>query len=85
MSASREQDYITIVRQYNRSIWEGIHALNAMRAEWDALDYSTTLDRGEGPNDGIDAIMIGAVLFDTMGAFEAVLADGHATNMAKLL
>jgi hypothetical protein len=42
MSASREQDYITIVRQYNRSIWEGIHALNAMRAEWDALDYSTT-------------------------------------------
>ena len=85
MSVAREQDYITIVRQYNRTIWEGIHALNAMRAEWDALDYSTTLDRGEGPNDGITSVEIGAVLFDTMGAFEVVLADGHATNMAKLL
>jgi hypothetical protein len=85
MSASREQDYITIVRQYNRSIWEGIHALNAMRAEWDALDYSTTLDPGENANEGITSVEIGAVLFDTMAAFQDVLASGHATNMARLL
>lgn len=82
---TREQDYITIVRQYNRGIWEGIHALVAMQAEWNALDYSTTLDPGEGANEGITEAEIGAVLFDTMTAFQAVLADGHATNMAKLL
>jgi hypothetical protein len=85
MSASREQDYITIVRQYNRGIWEGIHALIAMQAEWNALDYSTTLDPGENANEGITSVEIGAVLFDTTAAFEGVLASGHATNMARLL
>lgn len=82
---SREQDFITIVRQYNRDIWNGIHALQAYQAEWNALDYSTTLDPGEGNNEGIGSAEIGAVLFDTIQAFQAVLANGHATNMAKIL
>jgi hypothetical protein len=82
---TREQDFITIVRQYNRAIWEGIHALQAMQAEWNALDYATTLDPGEGQNEGLVAADIGAVLFDTMTAFQTVLDTGHATNMAKLL
>jgi hypothetical protein len=82
---AREQDFITIARQYNRVIWESIHAMKALQAEWQALDYGTTLDAGEGTNDGITSAEVGSVLFDTITAFETVLAAGHATNMARLL
>jgi len=52
---------------------------------WNALDYGSTLEPGVGSNSGLDAQKVGAVVFDTTSAFLAVLAQGHATNMAKLL
>jgi hypothetical protein len=83
--AGREQDYISTARQYNRHIWEGINGLIALQREWEALDYGTTLDPGEGDNEGITSADIGSVVFDTANAFVTVLDAGHATNMAKLL
>ena len=82
---AREQDFITLARQQNKAIWDGINALVAMQREWNALDYGNTLDDGLGENADYTADEIGAVVFDTANAFVAVLGQGHATNMAKLL
>ena len=82
---ARGQDFITLARQHNKAIWDGINALVAMQREWNALDYGNTLPDGEGGNADYTADEIGAVVFDTANAFVAVLAAGHATNMAKLL
>lgn len=83
--ATRDQLYITIVRQHNRQIWDGINALLALQREYNALDYGTTLEDGTGENAGITHAEVGAVVFDTANALQAVLAAGHSTNMGKLL
>lgn len=82
---SREQNFITEARAINRQIWNGINGLVAMQREWNALDYGSTLDAGDGENVGIEAAEVGAVVFDTANALVDVLNAGHATNMAKLL
>lgn len=82
---AREQDFITLARQANKQIWDGINQLVALQREWNALDYGTTLDSGEGDNTGLNAAVVGAVVFDTANALVATLNAGHATNMAKLL
>lgn len=81
----RQQDYITIVRQHNLAIWNGINALEALQPEWQALDYGNTLADGNGDNAGVTSAEVGAVVFATTDALRALLATGHATNMAKLL
>jgi hypothetical protein len=83
--AGREQDFYTLARQQNKAIWDGINALVAMQREWNAMDFGTTLDDGEGANAGLTKTDVGAVVFDTANAMVAVLAAGHATNMARLL
>jgi len=82
---ARGQDFITLARQHNKAIWDGINALVAMQREWNALDYGNTLPDGEGGNADYTADEIGAVVFDTANALVAVLAAGHATNMSRLL
>ncbi len=83
---SREQDFITAARAANRQIWDGYHALRALQDEWSALDYGNTLDDGEGPNAGILAADVGAVVFATTDEIKLRIFDtGHATNLAKLL
>ena len=81
----RGQDYITIVRQNNRQLWDALNNLVALQREWQALDYGNTLPDGEGDNTGVIPAEVGAVVFDTANALVAVLNAGHATNMAKLL
>ncbi len=83
--AGRQQDFISITRATNEQIWDGINTLVAMQREWQALDYGNTLEDGEGGNAGYTALEVGAVVFDTANAMVAVLAAGHATNMANLL
>ena len=82
---ARGSDFITLARQHNKAIWDGINALVAMQREWTALDYGNTLDDGDGANADYTADEVGAVVFDTATALVAVLNTGHATNMAKLL
>ncbi len=81
----REQDFITEARSANRAVWEGLLKLKSLQREWNALDYGTTLPPGEGENEGVTALQVGAVVFDTSNALETVLNQGFATNMAKLL
>ena len=81
----RPQDYISVVRQNNKQLWDALNNLVALQREYNALDYGNTLEDGEGDNTGITKAEVGAVVFDTANALAAVLAAGHATNMAKLL
>jgi len=83
--AGRQQDFISNARTVNKQIWDGINALVALQREWQALDYGNTLEPGAGANDGLTDTEVGAVVFDTANAMVAVLAAGHATNMARLL
>ena len=82
---ARGSDFITLARQHNKAIWDAINELVGLQREWNALDYGNTLEPGAGANDGLTKTEIGAVVFDTTNATLAVLASGHATNMAKLL
>ena len=82
---ARGQDFITLARQQNKAIWDGINALVALQREWTALDYATTLEPGAGENEGLTDVEVGAVVFDTANALVAVLNAGHATNMSRLL
>lgn len=82
---ARNQDYITLARNANRQVWDGINALVALQREYNAMDFGNTLPDGAGANAGITKAQVGAVVFDTANAFAAVLAAGHATNMARLL
>jgi hypothetical protein len=81
----RHQAYMDQVKGLNRQVWDGIHTLLAMQAEWNALDYGSTMEAGSGTNEGITPAEVGAVVFDSANALKAVLNAGHATNMAKLL
>jgi len=83
--AGRQQDFYTLARNHSKAIWDGINALVALQREWQALDYGNTLEPGAGANAGLTDTEVGAVVFDTANAMVAVLAAGHATNMARLL
>lgn len=82
---TREQDFYTLARQHNKAIWDALNSLVGLQREWNALDYGNTLEPGAGANEGLTDVEIGAVVFDTTNAMLAVLAAGHATNIAKLL
>lgn len=82
---AREQDFISEARAANKAVWDGINKLISLQREWNALDYGTTLNDGEGTNVGITKTEVGAVVFDTANALVATLNQGHATNMANLL
>ncbi len=82
---ARSDDYITMTRNANAAIWNGINALVGLQHEWNALDYGNTLAEGSGLNTGITRQAVGAVVFDSANALMTVLNTGVATNMAKLL
>lgn len=82
---AREADYITEARQAARDIWNAYNRLKGLQVEWNALDYSNTLDAGTGDNAGLTGVEVGAVVFDTTDAITTLLGTGHATNLAKLL
>ena len=83
---SREIQYINEARSYVRTFWDAYHKLLAMQTEWDALDYSNTLDPGVGDNEGLTSSEIGSVVFDTTNEIKLRIFDtAHKTNLAKLL
>lgn len=85
MSAAREQKVYSEVRAAARDLWNAMAKLRDLQREYTALDYGTTLDAGTGENAGLTAASVGAVVFDTTNAIDGLLAQGHATNLAKLL
>lgn len=82
---TRDESYYANVRQKANEFWNSLQALKALQPQWNALDYGNTLAAGEGVNDGISAAQLGAVVFDTADAVSNLMANGHATNVTKLL
>ena len=82
---SRESDYISEARTAARDLLDAYQRLLNMQFEWNALDYSTSLDAGTGENAGITSAQVGSVVFDTANAITAVFNAGHATNISRLL
>lgn len=82
---SRQQDYITSARREAANLYNALLELEKLQSEWNALDYGNALPDGAGANDGITAVSVGAVIFDTANAMRGVLDQGHATNLARLL
>lgn len=81
-----DDDFVTKVRDVNRRLWDNMLELKGYQTQWGALDYGTSLQQSvEGENKDIAPGDVGAVVFATSDALSAVLAAGHATNMAKLL
>ncbi len=80
-----QETYIMNVRIQARAVLNGIIELKAMQTQWNALDYGNTLPDGDGSNAGITADQVGAVVFATADAFETLLGNGHATNLASIL
>jgi hypothetical protein len=85
LGEAQSQNYISSVCADARALWNALNNLKAKQRQWNALNYSTTLSEGAGANEGLTAVEVGAVVFDTTNAIEAVLNDGHAANLAKLL
>ena len=83
--ANRDQDFITEARQNARKLWDAVNALKALQAEYNALDYGSTLKDGVGENEGYTKSEVGAVVFATTDAIFNLLISGHATNIATLL
>jgi hypothetical protein len=85
--AARDEDYVTLVRQANRDLWEAWLVLKGLQNEWNAQDYGNTLDLDvSGDNGHLDATKVGAVVFDTANAIDtAVMQIGHSTNVTNLL
>lgn len=83
----RGSDFITETRQHARALWDAVYALKSLQAEWNAKDFSTgnNLPDGVGENEGYTKAEVGAVVFDTTDAILALFAQGHSTNVARLL
>lgn len=77
----RRDEFVTDVRRHVRAIWDNLNALEALQIEWTALDYGNTL----GTIEGLTAAEVGPCVHATPDAIRALLATGHATNLAKLL
>lgn len=85
MTPARQQDYMTLARQYNKQLVDAYLALKGMQFEWSAEDVGNNAFNGEGENDGYTSAQVGAVVFDTVGAIDTMMAAGHGTNVANLL
>jgi hypothetical protein len=84
---ARQSGFVTEARQAARQFWQAHQTLEKLQAEWNALDYGTTLEEAAfgGENAPLSAADVGAVVFATADAVRGLLGAGHATNLAKLL
>jgi len=78
---TRKDEFVADARRHVRQLWDGLRALQALQAEWNALDYGNTL----GTVDGLTASEVGPAVFAAPDAIDALLITGHGTNLAKLL
>lgn len=83
---ARKSDFVSEVRSDVKVLTEALDRLRNKQLEWNALDYGNTLlpEDLEGSSEGVVPADVGAVVFGTVDAFDAVLAAGHATNLYKL-
>lgn len=71
------------IRVQSTNLLTTLNNLRATQGKWNALDLTNALVESDisGDNEGITTLDLSAVVFDTLNAFDAVLAEGHATNL----
>ena len=78
--------YVTTYRQTVTNFLNVLNTLEAMRHQWDALDYGNTLTEEDfaGANQDIDLALLTAAVasVEAIGNFTAA---GHASNLYKLV
>jgi plastocyanin domain-containing protein len=82
--ANRPSDFVTEVRQVSTALLQTVNGLDALRREWDGLDYLNTItgEGGfEGSNSDVDVDDIAAVIGTTLDAINELLNSGHRTNL----
>lgn len=95
MTVAQDQ-FISRARKAASDLWHAQRDLLELQLQWNSLAYGDLIDPqdpksgknlpdGQGLNDGVTADQVGAVLFDTANAIQALLNAGHATNVARLL
>ena len=75
--------FVTQARTQATNLILTLQKLAALKDKWDALDLGNTLNNGDigGDNAGITKAQLSAVLGTSLGAFETLLSQGHATNL----
>lgn len=92
---ARMSDYVTLVRQATKQLWEAYLELTTLQQEWHGQDYGNTLAtylqnvEVNDANAGLTSAQVGAVVFDTTDhitdALSGVGNTGHRTNITSLL
>lgn len=83
--SDRFQDFVSEARDDARAIWNALARLEKKQLEWTALDYGNTAPAPIDAHAGITVAQVGAAVHDTTTAIRVLLAQGHATNIARLL
>jgi hypothetical protein len=83
---SRHSDFVTLVRQESVAVLDAIDNLNALRKEYDQLDYSNTLgnDAFVGSNADVTKAELMSVIGTTLDSLNALMAAGHGTNLQRM-
>lgn len=85
---SRKSDFVHDVETNVTTLIDAYNALRANKREWVALDYGgsnlITPQDLEGASTGASVEDIANLLGTTVDAIEALLAQGHATNLYKV-
>jgi hypothetical protein len=81
--AARQSDWISLTRQQATMLIDTVDQLNALRKEWDGLDYGNTLTDEDfaGSNSDVTKDEIAAVIGTTLDAINALWSQGHLTNL----
>jgi hypothetical protein len=80
-TSDQKSNHVTKVRQAATRLMDCVKELNGLRVDWDALGLSTEL--ADEDCQGNTAADIAAV-YTSHAAINALLAQGHATNLTKV-
>lgn len=86
---SRQSDFMTETRDAARDLWDVLNRFIALRREWDAQDYSTTLVDGVDGNAGITREKMAEVIFgvttDVTTDVTTALSGNNGKSLTSLL
>ena len=73
-----------LVREHSQNLLTAINGLLEAQGRWNALDSSANMIDGQGAFFGLTRVELGSVIFDTANALNALLDQGHRTNLEKV-
>lgn len=86
MSVAKHSNFVSKMVGQVAEFLEDYQELLQLRAEWDALGYSSAITQDDllGSNEHLTPQML-ADAFSSLAAIKAVMDQGHATNLYRLL